>query len=250
MDERLDRAGQAGLRRRAGIEEQLEQEQRIAFGALDAARDQRRRHGRGERGQSLRILARQRAEVDAGERRAVQGGAPGARARIAREARRHHQQQRLLRGQHGEGGEALERPGVGPVDVFDHQQQRHRCADFGKMRKGREAILFRGPPCSSPRRARATRPGRHRAGRTGRGGVPGPSVGPGWPARSPSVASPRRRRRRRRACCARGCGPRRARSPHRSRAPARRGTRSRDRVRSRRTRRPGASCRRRGRRAR
>ena len=131
VDERLDRAGQAGLRGGAGIEEQLEQEQRVAFGALDAARDQRRRHGRGERGQSLRILARQRSEVDPGERRAVQRGAPGARARIAGEARRHHQQQRLPRGQHGQRGEALERPGIGPVDVLDDEEQRQRRADRG-----------------------------------------------------------------------------------------------------------------------
>ena len=58
----------------------------------------------------------------------MQHRAPGARRRIAGKARRHHQQQRLARGEHGERGEALERPGVGPVDVLDDEEQRRRAA--------------------------------------------------------------------------------------------------------------------------
>ena len=85
---------------------------------------------------------------------------PGAGGRVAGETRGHDQEQRLLRGEHGERGQALQRPGVGPVDVLDNQQQRGgrarvRCqiaqgmnraalARCGAHRSGERAQLGRG----------------------------------------------------------------------------------------------------------
>ena len=131
VDQRLDRARQARLRGGAGVEQQLQQEERIALGTLDAAGNERGGHRRRERGEPVRVVDGERAEVDADQRRAMQRRAPCARARVTGEARRHHQQHRLLRGQHGERSQPFERPGIGPVDVLDHEQQRRRRADRG-----------------------------------------------------------------------------------------------------------------------
>ena len=75
----------------------------------------------------------------------MQHGAPGAGGRVAGEAGRHDEQQRLLRGEHGEGGEALERPGVGPVDVLDDEQERRRCGDARRQiaERDQRAVLAR-----------------------------------------------------------------------------------------------------------
>ena len=91
------------------------------------------------------IPRRQGPEIDAGKRRAMEDGAPGARARVAGKASRHHQQQRLSRGEQGERGKALERPGVGPVDVLDHEEQRRAVRPSRRDRTRRAASLARGP---------------------------------------------------------------------------------------------------------
>ena len=137
VDERLDRSGQARLRGLAGIEEELEKKERVALGALDAAGDDRRRHRRRQRRQPARFLGVQRGEIEADQRCAVEHGAPGPGRRVAGEARRHDQQQRLPGGEQGQRGQALERPGVGPVDVLDHQEQR-------RGRRGRRRQLAHG----------------------------------------------------------------------------------------------------------
>ena len=185
----------------------------------------RRRQGR----QPARIVGVQRGEVEADQRRAVEHGAPGAGRRVAGEARRHDQQQRLPRGEQGERGQALERPGVGPVDVLDHQQQRRgRRSRRRQLAHGMQRPLLAGR--GAHRRGEGAKRGRRRhveqvveeqlavgGDRPGRGGaldrVPG--------------ARPRRLCRRRRAGCAPGCGSRPGRSRRRSRAPRRRGRKSR-----------------------
>ena len=57
--------------------------------------------------------------------------------RIAGKARRHDQQQGLPGGEQSQRGQALERPGVGPVDVLDQQEQ-------GRRGRGRRRQLAHG----------------------------------------------------------------------------------------------------------
>ena len=79
VDQRLDRPGQARLRGLAGIEEKLEKKERVAFGALDAAGDDGRRHRRrlGRQPAALRRCSRARDRC----RSAARHGARCARPR-------------------------------------------------------------------------------------------------------------------------------------------------------------------------
>ena len=118
------------------------------------------------------VLGRQRAEVDADERRAMERGAPGAGGRVAGEARRHDQEKRDPGGEDRQGGQPLEGPGVGPVDVLDEEEQRRRRFDRSDDVAQRVTSPARAPSCSSLRRARAARPAaRRRAGGAGRGSL-------------------------------------------------------------------------------
>ena len=127
LDERLDRARQVRLRRLPGIEQQLQQEERVAFGALERTRApapaaMRRGEARpGARASSpssgTRSMPVSGAPCSA-LRQAPALGSPAKRVVITR-------QQRLrCAASAASGGKALERPGVGPVDVLDQQQQR------------------------------------------------------------------------------------------------------------------------------
>ena len=141
------------LRSFTGVQQQLQQKERIALGALDAARDQRRRHRRRQRRQAQRIGGTERAEVDADHRCAVQGRAPRPRRRVAGEARRHDQQQRLA------GGELRAPPAAEgqdrPVDVLDPNAAARR-RRRRRRRRGRQRACARAVG-SSPRRERAAR---------------------------------------------------------------------------------------------
>jgi hypothetical protein len=161
VDQRLDRPGQARLRGLAGIEEKLEKKERVAFGALDAAGDDRRRHRR-------RLVASRRASsVVRGARSMPISGAPWSTVRqaggrrVAGKARRHDQQQGLLGGEQGERGQALQRPGVGPVDVLDQQQQRRgRCGRRRQLAHGMQRPLLAGR--GAHRRGEGAQRGRRR----------------------------------------------------------------------------------------
>ena len=200
------------------------------------------------------VASRRASSAFKGARSMPISGAPwstvrqAAGRRVAGEARRHHQQQGLPGGEQGERGQALERPGVGPVDVLDHQEQRRgRSRPSSPARTRRAATPARGPRCSSPRRARAARAAAsRRAGRRGTAGGRGRSAGPRRRARSLPDARPARPCRRRPAGCAPGCGSRPGRSPRRSRARRRRGRKSRASRPGPRTRRRAATCRRPG----
>ena len=79
VDERLDRPGQAGLRGLSGIEQELQEKERVAFGTLDAAGDDRRRHRRRLGRQAARFARRSRARGRS--RSAARHGARCARPR-------------------------------------------------------------------------------------------------------------------------------------------------------------------------
>ena len=104
------------------VAQQLLEEQRIAFGALDATGREPRR-GLDERAsQQERFCGPQRPEIDGHQRAATGRCAPDLVQGIALDTRGHHQDHRAAGGADGQLREVPEQGGGGPVDVLDHDQ--------------------------------------------------------------------------------------------------------------------------------
>lgn len=87
----LDAAGNLIAGEIVGVVQELHEEQRVSLGTRDAVVDQRHvRPGDGAR-QVRRLVPAERAEVQRGQRRRAEAGAPGRRQRIAVQPRGRHQ---------------------------------------------------------------------------------------------------------------------------------------------------------------
>ena len=140
--QRLDRARQGGQGRAAGIQQQLFEKQRIALGALDDFAQHRGIEAGKAGGQLDGTVRGERRQVERGDttgdstllRHLAQAGA----RRVAVDTRRQQQQQRAIRRDAGQRRNAFQRRGIGPMHVFDQQQQRpaacrgaHQATDRG-----------------------------------------------------------------------------------------------------------------------
>ena len=160
LDQRLDGAGQATGTFLAGAEQQLLQKQRIAFSTFDAATQQAVGDGCGTSGQAQRIVGRQGTQVNTGYRQSVQRRAPVTHSGISGKPCAHHEEQRMLQRERGNGTELLQGPGVGPVDIF-HQHQQRRAA---RRRKNQCAQRIQRPLLAH-RRFGGRQQGTHVSGR-------------------------------------------------------------------------------------
>ncbi len=127
----LDRAGDQRRGALGHVLQQLLQEQGVPCGALQALR-QPVRVGPGETGRHLPRLARaQRAEIDDADRLVKADRPPGALQRIALGPGRRHQRHRVLHRRRHHRRQAVERRGVGPVQILDQDQLRRTPARPG-----------------------------------------------------------------------------------------------------------------------
>ena len=109
---------------------QLLHEQRIALGARDAAPDRLLLGTAGQQdpGQLLRIGVAQRVQFDDRGRRVSRLDQPRGIDRVALVPGRQQQHdRRAARQRLGHAGKRAQGAPIGPVDVLDHQQQRHSC---------------------------------------------------------------------------------------------------------------------------